>query len=187
MKSCSWKGITLRTSTHWGPTRWKATLQVKTWGLLVDKKMTTSQQCTLTASNIMGFIRKSVTSRPRTRRKKVPIPPSSPSPAATGGNWTCTCGCFRYFLPTLRSRKVLHEGALTPFQGSGSRTQTEGGDLPSITQLGQWCVGKGPVSSLRPGPVPPVLGHVLAGHICVSKSCECTQECQTGWTSGRDC
>lgn len=32
-------------------------------------------------------------------------------------------------------------------------------------------------------PARSVLGRVLAGHICVSEGCECTQGHQTGWTS----
>lgn len=71
-------------------------------------------------------------------RKNVLIPPWSPSTAATSGKWTCTLWVFRYFLATLRSNKLLHEGALTPIQGSDSRAQRAGRDLPSITQLGQW-------------------------------------------------
>ena len=70
MSSCPWGGITPRTSTHGGPTSWKATLQVKTWGVLVDNKLTMSKQCILTASNIMGCIRKSVASRPREKKEE---------------------------------------------------------------------------------------------------------------------
>lgn len=57
--SCPQGGMTPLTSTNWGPAGWETTLQVKTWEVLVDNKLTMSQWCFLTASNIMGWIKKS--------------------------------------------------------------------------------------------------------------------------------
>lgn len=67
--SCPQGGIFPVTSTNWGPASWKTTLQVKTWEVLVDNKLTMSQWCFLTASNIMGWIKKSIASRPREKEE----------------------------------------------------------------------------------------------------------------------
>jgi len=44
-------GITPDTSTCWDPTSWKAALQKRLLGSLVDKQLTVSQQCAFVAKD----------------------------------------------------------------------------------------------------------------------------------------
>lgn len=52
--------MTPLTSTNWGPASWKTTLQVQTWEVLVENKLTMSLWCFLTASTNVGWIKKSI-------------------------------------------------------------------------------------------------------------------------------
>lgn len=67
--SCPQGGMTPLTSINWGPASWKTTLQVKTWEVLVYKQLTMSQWFFLTASNIMGWIKKSFARRQREKEE----------------------------------------------------------------------------------------------------------------------
>ncbi|KAK4828409.1 hypothetical protein QYF61_026163 [Mycteria americana] len=65
-KSCIWGGATPCTSTCWGPPGWKAALQKRTWGILVDPKLNISQEyapAAKKANGILGCIRRSIASR----------------------------------------------------------------------------------------------------------------------------
>lgn len=69
-KTCAWGGITPRTSTHWGPTIWKAALRRTTLLVQGNSKPTTSQQCALMAKAANGIL--DCTTRSEASRSKSP-------------------------------------------------------------------------------------------------------------------
>lgn len=79
--------MTPLTSTNWGPATWKTTLQVNTWEVLVDNKLTMSQWCFLTASTSMGWIKKSIA---KGKEKGGFDSSFLTKHCATGGNWIGT-------------------------------------------------------------------------------------------------